>query len=190
MSGRGVPWCQALGSWLDRPGPSSSRPGAGEGLAVTNRRRPRLEGMRKLTLAVAAGALLLLALAPAGMSRGTADPTLTVKSSRFGRVLFDARGRVLYGFTRDTKRRSACYGACAKAWPVYFAKGGLTAGRGVKRSLLGTTKRRDGRRQVTYAGRPLYFYVGDRRPGQILCQNVSEFGGKWLVVRPSGALVR
>jgi predicted lipoprotein with Yx(FWY)xxD motif len=66
----------------------------------------------------------------------------------------------------------------------------LTAGRGVKRSLLGTTKRRDGRRQVTYAGRPLYYYVGDRRPGQILCQNVSEFGGKWLVVRPGGALVR
>jgi predicted lipoprotein with Yx(FWY)xxD motif len=146
--------------------------------------------MRKLTLAVAAGALLLLALAPAGMSRGTADPTLTVKSSRFGRVLFDARGRVLYGFTRDTKRRSACYGACAKAWPVYFAKRGLAAGPGVKRSLLGTTRRRDGRRQVTYAGRPLYYYVGDTRPGQILCQNVTEFGGTWLVVRPSGRLLR
>jgi predicted lipoprotein with Yx(FWY)xxD motif len=60
----------------------------------------------------------------------------------------------------------------------------------VNRSLLGTTKRRDGRRQVTYAGRPLYYYVNDRKPGQILCQNVAEFGGTWLVVRPSGKLVR
>jgi hypothetical protein len=43
---------------------------------------------------------------------------------------------------------------------------------------------------VTYAGRPLYYYVGDRRPGPILCQSVAEFGGDRLVVRPSGALVR
>jgi hypothetical protein len=47
----------------------------------------------------------------------------------------------------------------------------------------------DGRRQVAYAGRLLYYYVKDRRPGQILCQNVFEFGGNWLVVRPSGSFV-
>ena len=39
-------------------------------------------------------------------------------------------------------------------------------------------------------GRPLYYYVGDRRPGQILRQDVFEFGGDWLVVRPNGAFVR
>jgi predicted lipoprotein with Yx(FWY)xxD motif len=64
------------------------------------------------------------------------------------------------------------------------------AGRGLERTLLGTIRRADGTRQLTYAGRPLYFYVGDKKPGQILCQGVSEFGGDWLVVRPSGALVR
>ena len=52
--------------------------------------------------------------------------------------------------------------------------------------LLGTARRSDGRRQVTYAGRPLYYYVGDRASGQILCQDVVEYGGRWLVVRPSG----
>jgi predicted lipoprotein with Yx(FWY)xxD motif len=57
-------------------------------------------------------------------------------------------------------------------------------------SRLGTSRRRDGRLQVTYNGRPLYFYVGDKKPGQVLCQNVDEFGGTWLVVRPSGRLVR
>jgi predicted lipoprotein with Yx(FWY)xxD motif len=144
--------------------------------------------MRKAVLLVVAG--VALPAAPAAMPRETAAPTLTAKSSRFGRVLFDGRGYVLYAFTRDGRGRSACYAACAKAWPVYYAKAGLRAGAGVQSALLGTTRRRDGRRQVTYAGRPLYHYVGDTKPGQILCQNVAEFGGTWLVVRPSGRLVR
>jgi predicted lipoprotein with Yx(FWY)xxD motif len=146
--------------------------------------------MHRTLLGMTAVALALLALAPAAMSRESVAPTLTVKSSSFGRVLFDGRGYVLYAFTRDKNGRSACYGACAKAWPVYYAKAMLRAGTGIKRSLIGTTKRRDGRRQITYAGRPLYYYVGDTKAGQIRCQNVVEFGGTWLIVRPSGKLVR
>jgi predicted lipoprotein with Yx(FWY)xxD motif len=120
-----------------------------------------------------------------------ASATLTARSTRFGRILFDGRGRALYGFTRDRRGGpSQCHGACARAWPVYFAPGKLRAGEGVKRSRIGTTRRPDGRRQVTYNGWPLYYYVGDRSPGQVLCQNVDEFGGTWLVVRPSGGLVR
>jgi predicted lipoprotein with Yx(FWY)xxD motif len=72
----------------------------------------------------------------------------------------------------------------------YIVTGKLVAGNGVGRNRLGTIRRRDGSRQATYAGRPLYYYVRDRKPGQILCQNVSEFGGLWLVVRPSGTVVR
>ena len=131
------------------------------------------------------------ALPPAAMpEQSAARATLTARSSSFGKVVFDGRGFVLYAFTRD-QRRSGCYGACAKAWPPYFAPNGtLRAGAGLRRTLLGTVKRRNGRRQVTYAGRPLYYYVGDRRPGQILCQDVVEYGGRWLIVRPSGKLVR
>ncbi|MGI9113274.1 MAG: COG4315 family predicted lipoprotein [Gaiellaceae bacterium] len=117
--------------------------------------------------------------------------TLTVRSTRYGVILFDGRGRALYGFTRDRRGGpSQCYGACAQAWPVYFAPGQLRAGNGVRQSLIGTTRRRDGRRQVTYNGWPLYYYVRDRSPGQVTCQNVDEFGGLWLVVRPRGQLVR
>jgi predicted lipoprotein with Yx(FWY)xxD motif len=143
--------------------------------------------LRLLMLGVVAAAVL----APAAMTeRSASRPALTARSSSFGKVLFDGRGFVLYAFTRD-RRTSRCYGDCAKAWPPYFApKGSLFVGRGVKRSLLGTVKRRNGRRQVTYAGKPLYYYVGDRRPGQILCQDVFEYGGRWLIVRPSGKLVR
>ena len=146
--------------------------------------------MRRTLLGTAVVVLALLALAPAAMSEESVAPTPTAKSSSFGRVLFDGRGYVLYAFTRDANGRSACCGACAKAWPVYYSKGTVRAGTGIKRSLLGTTKRRDGRRQITYARRPLYYYVGDTRPGQILCQDVAEFGGTWLIVRPSGRLVR
>jgi predicted lipoprotein with Yx(FWY)xxD motif len=120
-----------------------------------------------------------------------ASATLTVRSTRFGPILFDGRGRALYAFTRDRRGgRSRCYGACTKAWPVYLAKGRLLVGKGVRQSLLGTSRRRDGRLQVTYNGRPLYYYVGDKKPGQVLCQNVDEFGGTWLVMRPTGRLVR
>jgi predicted lipoprotein with Yx(FWY)xxD motif len=117
-------------------------------------------------------------------------PALAVRSTRFGRVLFDGRGRVLYAFTRDRRGGpSRCYGACATAWPVYFARGVIRAGAGVKKSLIGTTRRRGGRLQVTYNGWPLYYYAHEG-PGEIRCQNVDQFGGLWLVVRPSGTLVR
>ena len=142
-----------------------------------------------ITTLAAAAALALPASSMSEPSSPSAS-TLTAKSSRFGRILFDGRGFVLYAFTRDPRSRSACYGACAAAWPPHFAKGQVRAGPGVTRGLLGTTRRRDGRRQLTYAGRPLYYYVGDRSPGQILCQNVDEFGGLWLVVRPNGKVVR
>jgi predicted lipoprotein with Yx(FWY)xxD motif len=63
------------------------------------------------------------------------------------------------------------------------------AGAGVKQALLGTVNRRDGRRQVTYNGWPLYYYAHEKA-GEVKCQNVKTHGGTWLVVRPSGALVR
>jgi predicted lipoprotein with Yx(FWY)xxD motif len=143
--------------------------------------------MKTLTFLGAAAAALIVASGTMASQRSA--PTLTARSSDFGKVLFDARGFVLYAFTKD-RRQSACSGTCAKAWPPYVARGRLRAGAGVKMALLGTIGRPDGTQQVTYAGRPLYYYVGDKRPGQILCQNVSEFGGLWLIVRPSGKLVR
>ena len=116
--------------------------------------------------------------------------TLTLRNTRYGRVLFDGKNRVLYGFTRDRRGGpSRCYGACAAAWPVYFSKGSLRAGRGVKQALLGTVRRRDGRRQVTYNGWPLYYYAHEG-PGEVTCQNVREFRGLWLVVSANGRLVR
>jgi predicted lipoprotein with Yx(FWY)xxD motif len=141
--------------------------------------------------------IILLALAAAGAATAGAAMALgegaggvvTAKSSQYGRILFDGRAFVLYGFTRDPQRKSVCAGACATAWPPYIVKSRPRASGGVSGKRLGTIKRADGKLQGTYAGRPLYYYVGDRHPGQILCQNVTEFGGVWRVVRPNGSLV-
>ena len=139
-------------------------------------------------VAMALAAATALCVAPASSSAPRA--TLTAGQSAFGRILFDGRGFVLYAFTRDPRGKSVCVRGCARAWPPYLVKTRPHAGSGVKAGLLGTTKRASGGLQVTYAGRPLYYYVGDRRAGQILCQNVTEFGGAWRVIRPTGKLVR
>lgn len=105
--------------------------------------------------------------------------------SQFGRVVADGRGEAFYLFDKENSKRSQCYGACARAWPPVITKGKPRAGKGVKAKLLGTTKRKNGKLQVTYKNHPLYYYVDDS-PGTILCQNVDEFGGLWLVVKPNG----
>jgi predicted lipoprotein with Yx(FWY)xxD motif len=143
-----------------------------------------------LQRAALAGSLLAVALALSAAPAMAAHPSVTVRDSRFGAIVTDGGGRTLYLFTRERSARSRCYGSCAAAWPPLIVHGPLVAGRGARRGLLGTTRRRDGSRQVTYRGHPLYYYVGERRAGEILCQNVVEFGGTWLVVSPVGKAIR
>jgi len=138
--------------------------------------------MRLLAVLAAAAAALALAMP----SLGERSSTVAAHASAYGTILFDGRGFVLYVFTRDARGSSACTGACAKAWPPFLVRARPSAGKGATGRLVGTIRRSDGTRQVTYAGRPLYYYVGDRTPGQILCQDVVEYGGRWLVLRPSG----
>ena len=144
---------------------------------------------RALLLALLSAAAVAVAAPAAGAPQAQAV-TLRIQKSQFGPILFAGNGRVLYAFTRDRRGGpSRCYGDCAAAWPVYFAKGKLIAGTGVKQSLIGTTKRRDGRLQVTYNGWPLYYYAHEG-PGEVKCQNVFLNGGLWLVVKASGSLLR
>ncbi|MGC1165797.1 MAG: hypothetical protein WA862_06790 [Solirubrobacterales bacterium] len=119
-------------------------------------------------------------------SMSASGARVKVVDSRYGRVIADGKGEALYLFEKEDTRRAECYGACARAWPPLLTKGKPQAGGGAKASLLGTTKRSDGKLQVTYAGQPLYYYVDDS-PGTILCHDVEEFGGLWLVLGPDGA---
>ena len=119
----------------------------------------------------------------------TTDPTgrgplVKLGDSQFGPVIFNGRDQAAYTFTRDG-RRSRCYDECARAWPPFFARGTPRAGHGIKSELLGTVRRSDGRRQVTYAGQPLYFYEHDPK-GEVLCNDIAEFGGTWFAVTAAG----
>jgi Secreted repeat of unknown function len=75
--------------------------------------------------------------------------------------------------------------ASATATAPVLTRGRPVVGKGVRGRLLGTVRRRGGSRQVTYRGRPLYYYADDA-PGRVLCHDVREFGGLWLVIRPDG----
>ncbi len=137
---------------------------------------------RWLPALVLVATIAAAAAAPPAMAAGT---EITVRGSAFGSMLWGPKRQAIYGFQRDGRNRSRCYGACARAWPPVYANGTPVAGRGVRKSLLGTTRRRGGRRQVTYAGRPLYYYVNEGR-GEVRCHNVYLNGGLWWVIAPDG----
>jgi predicted lipoprotein with Yx(FWY)xxD motif len=117
---------------------------------------------------------------------GPAHAELTVADSHYGQTIFGANHRVVYQFASDHSSNSTCYGKCAKAWPPVLTADTPKVGSGLDSSLLGTTTRRDGSTQVTYAGHPLYYFEGDKKPGQIMCQHVKLHGGFWYVVKPNG----
>ena len=142
----------------------------------------------KLLTCVAAGAVLAsigagLAFGSDVKSNGT---VVRVAKSPFGLILVDSKGITLYDFVKDKGTTSACYGACAALWPPLTTAGKPVAGAGVRASLLGTTKRKDGKLEVTYNGHPLYYFVTDRKPGQTTGQGVNQFGGPWWVLSAAG----
>ena len=132
-------------------------------------------------------ALVLLALlftaAPA--SARTGSLVRADQDQALGQILSDQKGQALYIFDREKQGRSRCYGACAEAWPPLITKGLPRAGKGARLAHLGTTRRKDGRLQVTYRGQPLYYYEHDT-PTRTICHDVYEFGGNWLAIRPNG----
>ena len=143
----------------------------------------------KLLAALAAAATvasIVAALALADSSGKPRGAKVEVATSRLGRILVDSKGITLYDFVADKGATSVCYGACAALWPPLITNGKPIAGPGVRASLLGTTKRKDGKLEVTYKGHPLYYFVTDRRRGQTTGQGVDQFGGPWWVLSPAG----
>ena len=129
---------------------------------------------------------LVAAAAVAVAADAGGSATVKARHGKLGTYVTDGKGFSLYLFEKDKRRKSSCYGACAKVWKPLTVKGAPTAGRGLKRSLLATTTRTGGAKQVTYGGHPLYYYDDDHKAGQTEGQGVNEFGAKWYVVRPSG----
>jgi len=145
-------------------------------------RRIAVVGLATVALVCALGALA------AARSR---RPALQLRATRLGRILVDSRGYTVYAFTRDRRNQDACARIpnCLAAWPVVGPSRPL-AGPGVKARLIGTIRLRGGVRQLTYAGHPLYTYIGDSRPAQTTYVNLLQFGGRWPALTASGREVR
>jgi len=135
--------------------------------------------------AAAAVAVTATSLALAGAAK-TGATKVALAASPLGHILVDSKGITLYDFAKDKGGMSACYGACAALWPPLTTGAKPIAGPGVHASLLGTTKRNDGKLEVTYDGHPLYYYVSDRKPGETTGQGLNQFGAPWWVLSAAG----
>jgi predicted lipoprotein with Yx(FWY)xxD motif len=133
--------------------------------------------------------VLALVFATVASAAGTSVGTHNTKR---GKVLASVHGYSLYMFQKDKKGsgKSTCYGQCAKIWPPLLTTGGPVAIQGVNKKLLGTIRRTDGKREVTYNGWPLYLYLPDRKPGDIHGEGANQFGAPWYLLNTGGNLVK
>jgi predicted lipoprotein with Yx(FWY)xxD motif len=159
-----------------------------------------------MTVRKGAGALLAIAgaaIAAAGASaHATHSTTATATTARGatvklahtskGVLLVGPNGHTLYVFARDGRNHDACVmiSGCAAAWPPLTTSGKPLAGSGVRRAWLGTISIGGGQRQVTYNGRPLYYYAGDGAAAQTSYIGIVASGGAWYGLTASGKQVR
>ena len=106
------------------------------------------------------------------------------EDAELGSILIDpSTGRTLYLFTPDERNVSNCAGGCALAWPPLLTEGTPGAAEGLNADLIAIITRGDGAAQVTFNGWPLYYFVGDNKPGDTNGQArnnwwvLSTFGG-------------
>ncbi len=121
----------------------------------------------------------------AGSESGAAVVSLG-STKKAGMVLVDSSGMTVYDFHKDKGTTSSCYAACEQAWPPVLTEGEPTVGNGASSSKLGTTERKDGTMQVTYAGHPLYTFVEDKKPGEANGNDTSAFGAQWYALKGNG----
>lgn len=141
-----------------------------------------------LKSAVSASLALAVLLVTGSAALAGPEELVTRTSSAHGTYLADDDGHAVYLFTADGKGKSACHDACAKAWPPMMTSGAPISGSGVNAAML-TTIPRDGGMQVTYAGQPLYYFAGDKGPGNTAGQGISHFGGEWYLVGSNGKAI-
>jgi predicted lipoprotein with Yx(FWY)xxD motif len=125
----------------------------------------------------------------AGNNNASGAASVQTTNGSMGTFLADSSGRTLYLFAADKSTASTCYDSCATFWPPLLTKGAPTGSGQADASKLGTTPRKDGTTQVTYAGHPLYYYKQDAKPGDTNGQGSNGFGALWWVVAPDGTAI-
>ena len=132
-------------------------------------------------------AVLLLALTCTAVAvAAPARTQVSTRSTTLGSVLVDSRGHTLYVFDLDHGTKSSCLGACTASWHAFLTSGKPVAHHGVSAAKLGRAKRASGKFQVTFMGHPLYFYVGDKKAGDVRGASIAH----WAAFSPTGARLR
>jgi len=137
-------------------------------------------------LAAVGVVLAVLTVTATALASTTAASQVKARKTSLGMILVDSKGHTLYLFQKDKSGKSSCYTTCAANWPPYLTTGKPTAATGIKKSMLGTTKRTDGKLQVTYNHHPLYRFKFDTKAGSTKGENVNAFGAHWFAVSPKG----
>jgi predicted lipoprotein with Yx(FWY)xxD motif len=147
---------------------------------------------RLTTLLLATAAILPVGISQAATGAHAArGAKLKLRHTALGSILVNGGGHTVFAFTRDSPNHDRCAGTagCTGIWPMITTSAAPTLGPGVKRSLVGTITVA-GSRQVTYAGHPLYTYIGDAGPGDTSYVGQSQFGGKWFALNAAGHIVK
>jgi predicted lipoprotein with Yx(FWY)xxD motif len=154
-----------------------------------------MSSLNKISRMIAAAAVAAVAAAsfafhpPATYAAHASAPIISTAKTSLGRIIVTSNGRTLYLFEKDRNGKSACSGQCAAAWPPLITSGKPRVTGGASASLIGTTKRADGRLQVTYNHHPLYLFVKDTKAGQTNGEGVNAFGALWNAISPAGAKI-
>jgi predicted lipoprotein with Yx(FWY)xxD motif len=154
-----------------------------------------LAAVRHPRMIVAAAVFATLAAAifalhpPATHAAQAKGAVVSTAKTSLGRVIVKSNGHTLYMFGKDRNGKSACSGQCATFWPPLITSGKPRVTSGARAALIGTTRRTDGRLQVTYNHHPLYTFAKDTKAGQTNGEGVSAFGGVWDAVSPAGAKI-
>ncbi len=135
---------------------------------------------RSLVRSTLAATLAVAALVIAAPARADHHAVKVAKTDKIGSYLTDAKGATLYVFKKDTPGKSACTGDCVAKWPVYYAEQVAPAS-GLDAKDFGTITREDGKKQTTYKGMPLYYFAGDKAPGDSAGQG---FRDVWYAATP------
>ena len=149
----------------------------------------RILTLAAFTVVVFPVAAATLLAAPAGASGVRAK--IQLRQTSAGKILVNSRGYTVYAYSRDTTGNDACQNVshCLTVWPPVTTSGTAIAGPGVRQGLLGTIKLKNGTKQVTYAGRPLYTYIADTHPAETNFINIYQLGGFWPAVNAAGGKV-
>lgn len=126
--------------------------------------------------------LTIFMLLASNMIAEAMDHSIKIQEKEgIGKYLTDADGATLYWFKKDAPGKSACEGPCIEKWPIYY-NDAIKPPAGVKAEDFATITRNDGKKQTTFRGYPLYYWMNDKKAGETSGQGVNSV---WFTINPT-----